>query len=156
KKLLHADPDQLPDLRWTALVSALQLLVLFPLAFMQLQRHFHLYAVHGQVNFADWLWFTLDKTYLKALPDWSLLYGVHISSIEFDSIWGRHLVLLARLTVDYILIQGVLRLLAIRAMIHEAVTAVKADPEMAVRLGRRAIAPLVEKLSDPDRAVRGA
>jgi hypothetical protein len=156
KKLEHTDPDQLPDLRWTALVSVLQLLILFPMLFMQVQRHFHLYAVHGETIFWDWLWFTLDKTYLKALPDWSILYGVHISSIEFDRSWGRHLVLLARLTVDYILIQGMLRLLAIRATINEAVAAVKADPEMAVRLGRRAIGPLVEKLADPDRAVRGA
>src|SRR5207248_9000791 len=94
--------------------------------------------------------------YLKALPDWSILYGVHISSIEFDSPWGRHLVLLTRLTFDYILIQGVLRLLAIRSTVREAVAAVKADPDMAVRLGRRAIAPLVGKLRDPDKVVRGA
>jgi hypothetical protein len=156
KKLKDADPDQLPDLRWTALESALMLLVLFPLVFMQLQRQFQLYNVHGDAGFRDWLWFTLDKTYLKALPDWSILYGVHISSIEFDSIWGRHLVLLARLTVDYILIQGVLRLLAIHLTIREAVAAVKADPEMAVRVGRRAVPALLAKLNDPDKAVRGA
>jgi HEAT repeat protein len=85
-----------------------------------------------------------------------MLYGVHISSIEFDSTWGRHLVLLSRLTFDFILIQGVLRLLAIRATINEAVAAVKADPEMAVRLGRRAIPALIAKLQDPDKMVRGA
>ena len=27
---------------------------------------------------------------------------------------------------------------------------------MAVRLGKRAVAPLIEKLQDPDKAVRGA
>jgi hypothetical protein len=156
KKLKDADPDQLPDLRGTALVSALQLLVLFPLLFLQIDRHFHLYKVHEGVTFWDWLWFSLDKTYLKALPDWSVLYGVHISSIEFDAPWGRHLVLLTRLTFDYILLQGALRLLAIRATIQEGVAAVKADPGMAVRLGRRAIGPLIEKLQDPDKVVRGA
>jgi HEAT repeat protein len=36
------------------------------------------------------------------------------------------------------------------------VAAVKADPDMAVRLGRRAIGRLIEKLRDPDRVVRGA
>jgi hypothetical protein len=156
KKLAHGNPDQLPDLRWTALVSALQLLILFPLLFQQVQAHYHLFKVDGPENFGDWFWFSIDKTYLKALPDWSILYGIHISSIDFDAPWSRHLILLSRLTFDYILIQGVLRLLAIRATIAEAVAAVKADPDMAVRLGQRAIAPLIEKLHDPDKAVRGA
>src|SRR5262249_42438544 len=117
---------------------------------------FHLYRVSGEPTFWDWLWFSVDKTYLKALPDWSVLYGVHISSIDFDSPWGRHLVMLTRVTFDYILIQGLLRLLAIRATVREAVAVVKADPHTAARLGRRAIAPLVQKLQDPDKAVRGA
>lgn len=156
KKLLDADPDQMPDLRWTALVAVLQLIILFPLLFMQVEREFHWYKVSEPATFWSWLWFSIDKTYLKALPDWSMLYGVHISSIDFDARWGRHLVLLTRLTFDYVLIQGILRVLAIRLVIHEAVSAVKADPELAVRLGRRAIKPLVEKLRDPDRAVRGA
>src|SRR5262249_17679262 len=156
KKLDDTDPDSLPDLRGAALVAALQLFLLFPLLFQQLQRQFGLFAVQGSDTFVDWLWFSLDKTYLKALPDWSILYGVHISSIDFDHPWGRHLVLLSRLTFDYILIQGVLRLLAIRATIGEAIAALKADPEMAVRLGRRAIPRLLAKLHDPDKAVRGA
>jgi hypothetical protein len=156
KKLKDGNPDEMPDLRWSALVSALQLLIIFPLLFMQLQRHYQLYRVEGSAGFGDWFWFAIDKTYLRALPDWSILYGVHISSIDFEAPWGRHLVMLSRLTFDYILIQGVLRLLAIRATIGEAVAAVKADPEMAVRLGRRAIRPLLAKLNDPDKAVRGA
>jgi hypothetical protein len=156
KKLIDADPDALPDLRWTALVSALQLLILFPLLFLQLQKHFHLYKAPEDATFLDWVWFSLDKTYLKALPDWTMLYGIHHSSIDFDALWGRHLVLLSRLTFDWILIQGAIRILAIRATISEAVAAIKADPDMAVRVGRRAIPSLIEKLSDPDRAVRGA
>ena len=156
RKLKDGNPDAMPDLRGTALVAALQLLILFPLLFLQMQWHYQLYRVEGTATFADWFWFAIDKTYLKALPDWSILYGIHISSIDFEAPWGRHLVLLSRLTFDYILIQGILRLLAIRATIAEAVAAVKADPEMAVRLGRRAIGPLLEKLHDPDKAVRGA
>jgi hypothetical protein len=156
KKLEDTDPDQLPDLRWTALVAALQLFVLFPLLFQQLQWHFHLFRAEEPVPFWDWLWFAVDKTYLKAIPDWSILYGVHISGIEFESPWGRHLVLLSRLTFDFILIQGLLRLLVIHATIREAIAALKADPEMAVRVGRRAIPALVEKLRDPDKAIRGA
>lgn len=156
KKLKDGDPDEMPDLRWTALVSALQLFILLPLAYQQAQWQYHLFNVHENPTFVDWLWFSLDKTYLKSLPDWSILYGIHISGIDFDGPWGRHLVLLSRLTFDYILIQGIFRLLAIRATINEAVAAVKADPEMAVRLGKRTVEPLIDKLSDPDRAVRGA
>jgi hypothetical protein len=156
KKLAHGNPDEMPDLRWTALVSALQLLVLLPLLFSQVQEHFHLFKADPNTTLGEWFWFTLDKTYLKALPDWTMLYGIEHSSIDFAAPWGRHLVLLTRLTFDYILIQGVLRLLAIREVIHEAVAAVKADPEMSVRLGRRAVVPLIAKLQDPDKQVRGA
>ena len=156
KKLEDGNPDDLPDLRWTALVSALQLLILFPLLYMQMQHHFHLYKVSDSGHFYEWIWFSLDKTYLKALPDWSILYDIHISAIDFDSTWGRHLVLLSRLTFDYILLQGLFRLLAIRAMVREAVAVVKTDPDVAVRVGSRAVSALIDKLSDPDRAVRGA
>jgi hypothetical protein len=156
KKLAHGDPDRMPDLRWTALVAALQLLILFPLAFMRLHDEFGWFVVHPDATFGSWFWFAIDKTYLRALPDWSVLYGVHISSIDVSAAWSRHMVLLSRLTFDYILIQGVLRLLAIRATIGEAVAAVKSDPDMSVRLGRRAIAPLTAKLRDPDKGIRGA
>ena len=151
-------PTRMPDLgTWTALVSGgAWLLILFPLLFQQVEWHFQLYKMTEEATFLDWLWFSIDKTYLKALPDWSILYGVHISSIDVDGPWSRHLILLSRLTIDYILIQGLFRLLAIRATIREAVAAVKVDPEMAVRLGKRAVAPRIETLHDPDRAVRGA
>src|SRR5262249_1643830 len=129
KKLDHTDPDSLPDLRWAALVSALQLLILFPLAFMQMHRQFGVFKASADATFLDWMWFALDKTYLKALPDWSILYGVHVSSIDFDHPWGRHLVLLSRLTFDYVLLQGIFRMLAIRATIREAVAVVKTDPD---------------------------
>ena len=38
-------PTPSPTCAWTALVSALQLLILFPLLYMQIQRHFGLYKV---------------------------------------------------------------------------------------------------------------
>jgi hypothetical protein len=155
KGLQQGDPDALPDLRGTALVSALLLLILFPLLFQQVQAQFDLFRVQEGATLASWAWFALDKTYLKALPDWSALYGVHISSIEVASPWGRHLVLLTRLTFDYLLIQGIIRLLAIRTTVCEAVAVVKSDPDVAVRLGRRAVRPLLRKLNDPEKGVRG-
>jgi hypothetical protein len=156
KKLVDGNPDAMPDLRWTALVAALQLLVIFPLLFHELHRTYELFVVHADATPWDWFWFSIDKTYLKALPDWTVLYNVHITSIDAASPWGRHLLLLSRLTFDYILIQGILRLLAIRTTIQEAVAVVKTDPDMAVRLGRRAVMPLIAKLSDPDPQMRGA
>jgi hypothetical protein len=156
KKLDDQDPDRLPDLRGSALVSALLLLILFPLLYQQVEEMFHLYKVNEEPKFWDWLRFAIDKTYLKALPDWSILYGVRIDSIDFQEKWGRHLVLLSRLTFDYILIQGLLRLLFIRATIREAVAVIKIDPDVAVRVGKRAIPSLLEKLQDPDKSVRGA
>src|SRR5262245_23248522 len=43
KKLSDGDPDALPDLRGLALLSALQLFVLFPLIFWNVQRDFRVY-----------------------------------------------------------------------------------------------------------------
>jgi hypothetical protein len=156
KKLVDANPDKMADLRGSALIAALQLFIIFPLLFYQLHRAYGLYAVHDNATPWDWFWFAIDKTYLKALPDWTVLYQVHITSIDAATPWGRHFLLLSRLTFDYILIQGLLRLLAIRTTIQEAVAVVKTDPDMAVRLGRRAVLPLIAKLSDPDPQVRGA
>jgi HEAT repeat protein len=82
------------------------------------------------------------------------VYGVHIRHIEYDSDWGRHLVTLCRLTFDFLLIQGIVRLLAIRESIRDAVAAVKKDRTLAVRLGRRAIGPLILALQDQDERVR--
>jgi hypothetical protein len=45
RKLANADPDTLPDLRGSALLSALQLLVLLPLLFQNLQKQFDLFDV---------------------------------------------------------------------------------------------------------------
>jgi hypothetical protein len=156
KKLDHGNPDDLPDLRGTALVAALFLFLLFPLIFWQLHHQFGLFEVHEDATLWSWFWFAIDKTYLKALPDWTTLYGVHITSIEVPRGWGRHVVFVSRLTFDYLLIQGLLRLWAIRTSIREAVTAVKTDPDLAVRVGSRAIVPLIRKLQDSDPKVRGA
>jgi hypothetical protein len=156
KKLEHGDPNDLPDLRGTALVAALFLFLLFPLLFWQLHRNYGLFEVHEDATLWSWFWFAIDKTYLKALPDWTVLYGIHITAIEVVSRWGRHFVFLSRLTFDYLLIQGLLRLWAIRTTVREAVAAVKTDPDMAVRLGKRAVVPLLRKLQDADPKVRGA
>jgi HEAT repeat protein len=63
-------------------------------------------------------------------------------------------VTLKRLTFDYILLQGILRLFAIRETIRDAVAAVKTDRELAERLGKRAIRPLIRALEDDNVEVR--
>jgi hypothetical protein len=137
-----------------ALVSALQLLLIFPLLFMQLQRHFDLYVEPpGGATFTTWLLFTLDS-YNKAFLSLLDIYGIHFDAIGYASPWGRHLVTLKRLTFDYILIQGILRLYAIHETARESVAAVKTDLDMAVRLGRRALGPLVRALEDDNAEVR--
>jgi hypothetical protein len=152
--LRDGNPDEMPDLRWTALFSALQLLILFPLLFQQVQRHFGLYREPtGGATFGTWLLFTLDS-YSKAFLGLLEIYGIHFDSIGYASPWGRHLVTLKRLTFDYILIQGIIRLFAIRETTRDAVAAVKTDLDMAVRLGRRALGPLVRALEDSNVEVR--
>ena len=147
KKLKDGNPDEMPDLRWTAVASAVQLLILFPLIFQQAQRHFGLYTVPEGMNFSDWVIFTLDS-YNKAFLNLLEVYGVRVHHVSYQSAWGRHVVTLCRLTFDYLLIQGVFRLLSIRETVQDAVRAVNRDPEMAIRLGRRATEPLIAYLQD--------
>ncbi len=153
KKLSDDDPDQLPDLRGLALLSALQLALLFPLIFWQVQRTFRLYDAPTDAGLWMWFPFTLDS-FCKALFDWSEIYGVHLTRLSHASEWGRHLVMLKRLTFDFILIQGLIRILSIRTTIRESVEASERDPDLAVRLGRRAIPRLVAKLREPPSASR--
>lgn len=155
KKIRDGNPDEMPDLRWTALVSALQLLILFPLFFQQVHEAFGFYRVPPDVHFWHWVLFTVDH-YSKAVVGFLDLYGLHINRIEPEAGWGRHLVLIARLTTDYILIQGIVRIYAIHQTIREGVSAVKVDRDMAVRLGQRAVNPLIEAMqNDPNVEVRG-
>src|SRR5262249_52396020 len=140
KKLSNVDPDSLPDLRGAALVSALQLVVLFPLLFWRLQQQFGLYRVPGETDFLTWLAFTFEPV-AKVRAGWTGGGVAEARELGFASGWGRHLVLVKNLTIDFILIQGVLRLFAIATTIREGVTALRQDPDMARRLGRRAVEP---------------
>jgi hypothetical protein len=155
KKLRDGRPDDMPDLRGVALLSALQLIVLFPLLFQHVHSEFGLFEVRGDDSFWNWLLFTFDS-YSRGLLGLLELYGVKLEhGIEPSTAWGRHLVTLKRLTIDWILIQGVVRLFAIRETVRDAVAAVKSDRELAERLGRRAVGPLIRALQDPNVEVRG-
>ena len=153
KKLKDGNPDDMPDLRWTALVSGLQLVILFPLIFQQVQWHFDLFTLPADADVWTWFGFTLDS-YNKSVLNLFEIYGVHINHVDYNSTWGRHLTTLCRLTIDFILIQGVFRLWAIRETIFDAVAAVGNDLDLAVRIGSRAVAPLISKLQDMNKGVR--
>ncbi len=155
KKVVAGDPDRLPDLRWVALLSALQLLVLFPLIFYQVNRHFHLYKVADDATLWTWLAFTLDS-YNKAILGVLQLYGFDRTHVEFapGTSWGRHLVLLSRVTFDLLLIQGIIRLFAIRESINDAVMAISRDPALTLAVGRRTVPSLIVRLQTADPVVR--
>jgi hypothetical protein len=153
RKLVPGNADALPDLRLLALVSAVLLPLLFPLIFQQAQAHFQLYRVPPGTNYWTWLAFTFDSC-CKAFVNWMDIYGVRFTAIEPAARWGQHLVLLKRLSFDLILIQGVWRILEIRARIREGAAVVRYDAELAARLGKRVVPVLIRALHHPSPQVR--
>ena len=147
RKLSDEDPDELPDLRVSALLSALQLFVIIPFLMKSSHEIFGLYLVPENATLLDWMLLGVDLLF-RSILDWSEIYGVQMSSIELDSMGGRHLVMTFLLTIDFILIQGIVRIFEIRRTISEGVAAAVRDPEMAYRLGTRAVPSLLEMLSD--------
>ncbi|MED5486473.1 MAG: HEAT repeat domain-containing protein [Candidatus Thermoplasmatota archaeon] len=147
RKLSDDDPDALPDLRISALVSALQLFIIIPLLLKSSHDLFDLYVVPPDATLKDWLLLGVDLLF-RSILDWSEIYGVKLSSIDLDTLGGRHLIMLFLLTIDFILIQGIIRIFDIRRTISEGVAAAIRDPEMAYRLGVRAVPSLLDKIND--------
>ena len=147
RKLSDTDPDTLPDLRISALLSALQLLIIIPLLMRSSHSIFGLYNVPENAILSDWMLLGVDLLF-RSFLDWSEIYGVQLSSIELDSMGGRHLFMILLLTIDFILIQGLFRVFEIRRTISEGVAATVRDPEMAYRLGSRAVPSLLLMLED--------
>ena len=149
RKLSDMDPDELPDLRVSAFISAFQLFMIIPLLMKSSHEIFGLYDVPQDDTLADWLLLGVDLLF-RSILDWSEIYGVNMSAIKLDSLGGRHLVMTFLLTIDFILIQGIVRIFAIRRTISEGVAAAVRDPEMAYRLGSRAVPSLLQMLDDND------
>jgi HEAT repeat protein len=159
KKLENTNPDTLPDLRVSALLAAAQLLVLFPLLFDTLHRlgpglfkvSPETEASRGQA-FASWFAFTLDAISRSLVQYLGL--KERAESVGRGNAWGGSVILLARTTIDLLLVQGIVRLIAIRSLVSEAVSALKQDPDIPRRLGRRAVGPLLVLLQGPDKDLR--
>lgn len=159
KKIDTTDPDSLPRLRDVALMTALVTPLVLLLLFDKCQRCFEPFAVRDEAGVVDWFWFVLDKTYLRALPDTldlgiARLEGLHAGKIDYHAggagFGGRALVLFAWALLYAILLQGLLRWWQVRRDIDDAISGVALDPDMAVRLGRRACRPLLTAWQQPD------
>jgi HEAT repeat protein len=161
KKLDNTDPDSLPDLRGIALLASLQLLILFPLLFLRINqvgetaRPFLAGEPEGfRLQFQLWFLFSFD-TLLAWLLGWTRLNTTFPPpEVVPASALGAWLVILKNRTIDFLLIQGVLRIHATWTMVAEGVGALKQDPDLTRRLGRRALLPLLNALTDPDPALR--
>ena len=60
RKLSDANPDELPDLRVSALLSALQLFIIIPLLMRSSHSIFGLYAVDEDATISDWMLLGVD------------------------------------------------------------------------------------------------
>ena len=147
--LSDLDPDTLPDLRRTSLISALQLVVIIPLLFSMTDRIFDLGQTNEDNSLKEWLLFSIDLLF-RSLLDWAEVYEVSLSSIKPTSMSAKHMILLQLLTIDFLLVQAIIRLVETRRMTDEGVRGVSKDPEHAVRLGKRATKALLIALHDTE------
>jgi HEAT repeat protein len=147
----YPSPDKLADLRVFALVSAGQLLVLLPLLGRLLHDWQGLFVVDDNAMFGNWLRFLLDKTYLKALPDWSYLKELHEQLIQYSSPQTngeKWAVTIAWGLLYYVLVQGAFREWQIHQNLSDACTAAQVDPVPAILQGRRVVSRLVYRLGE--------
>jgi hypothetical protein len=123
--------------------------VIIPLLFSMTDRIFDLGQTSGDSSFKEWLLFSIDLLF-RSLLDWAEVYEVSLSSIKPTSMWAKHLILLQLLTIDFLLVQAIIRLVETRRMTDEGVRGVSKDPEHAVRLGKRATKALLIALHETD------
>jgi hypothetical protein len=108
---------------------------------------FDLFDAPEGSTWKTWGLFGLDLLF-RSFLDWSEVYGVHISGVKLDASGGRHLVMFILLSIDYMIVQTVIRIVGINQTIQEGVAVAGKDPEMAFRLGYRATTKLSELASD--------
>ena len=165
KLVTEVDPDREPDLRLLALLSSLQVFVIFPLLFwkLSLPSTAPLFAATADPLFTAaagtpwWHWplHTLQEC-VSPFVDAGHLDAVFATEITAESDLAGTLIGVLRTTLEWLLFVGLLRLFAIYRTSREVVSdaALRNDNEMAVRLGRRALRPLVRHLRHPGEDVR--
>ncbi len=147
KKLEDHNPDSLPDLRLTAGLAAIQMILIVPMILHISHSIFDLFDTPNETTWKTWGLFGLDLLF-RSFLDWSEVYDVHISGVELAATGGRNLVMFILLSIDFMIIQTVIRIVGINRTIQEGVAVAGKDPEMAFRLGRRATPKLAEMALD--------
>ena len=137
KKIEDYDPDGLPDLRLTAALAASQMVFIVPMILEHSHSIFDLYNAPENTTWKTWGLFGLDLLF-RSFLDWSEVYNIHVSNVKLSTRGGRHLVMFILLSIDYMIIQTIIRIIGINRTIVEGVAVARKDPEMAFRLGRRA------------------
>ena len=167
KLVEEVDPDRKPDLRFLALLSSLQVFVIFPLLFWKLSLPSAaplfaatadpLFIAAAETPWWHWPLYTL-KECVAPFVESGQLDAVFATEITAKSGIAETLIGVLRTTLDWLLFVGLLRLFAIHRTNREVVSdaALRNDNEMAVRLGRRALRPLLRHLRHPGEDVRVA
>jgi HEAT repeat protein len=160
KKIDKIEPDSLPDLRDLALLCALAVACFLPLLLKKAQDCFAVFELTREPRWWSWPWFLFSKTYLRALPDvvdlgFTRFEGLQQGGgIAYLSGWaglpGHGLMLLAYGLLYLVLLQGLVRIWQVSRDVEEGIAGVAGDPDMAVRLGRRAVGPLLAAWQEPD------
>jgi HEAT repeat protein len=149
KKIEDLNPDNLPDLRITAALAAVQMILLVPMLLQTSHALFDLFDMPNNATWKTWALFALDLLF-RSFLDWSEVYEVHISGVGLNATGGRHLVMFILLSIDYMIVQTVIRIVGINQTIQEGVSVAGKDPEVAFRLGQRATPRLAEMASDDE------
>ncbi len=147
KKLEDRDPDGLPDLRYTAGLAAIQMILIVPMILQISHAIFDLFDTPIETTWETWGLFGIDLLF-RSFLDWSEVYDIHISGVKLSATGGRNLVMFILLSIDFMIIQTVIRIISINRTIQEGVAVAGKDPEMAFRLGRRATPKLAEMAMD--------
>jgi HEAT repeat protein len=152
------------ELAWVALLTMGMVLLHLPPFLQAGHACFDAFETTGGPTVLDWGRFLLDKTYLRALPDsvdlWiTKLEGLHGKSIDYRKgpagYVGVGLVMAAWGLVAITVVQGVARWWQGRRDMLEGTEGVKRDPDMAVRLGRRAVPSLLVLWDSPELQYQG-
>lgn len=145
----QGNPDSGPDLRGFAVLVVLQLIVLFPWLSWAANRSFDLYSVPQDSPWYSWVLFTVDR-FSHVLSEVFDIYGIHLGNVAYkdNAPWGQHLALIKRLTIDFVLVAGIWRGVAIHQDVSQAIRALAYSWEPSVRVGRRAINKLGRILLD--------
>lgn len=147
KKIEDQNPDGLPDLRFTAGLAAIQMILIVPMILQISHSIFDIFDTPSETNWKTWALFGVDLLF-RSFLDWSEVYDIHVSGVKLSAMGGRNLVMFILLSIDFMIIQTVIRIISINRTIQEGVAVAGKDPEMAFRLGRRATPKLSEMAMD--------